>query len=213
MYTDEMQGTERCEQEFHMETKEESGKGKKIGLIIFLAFLLFYAPVQYLGMYRLLAEHKLPQGAEIVFGPKIGMVDCCSGCRLAIEEVYRIPMEQINKSSFGKTYGPNGDLVVETLGAREGIEQSGVRFLGDCESDCIYIYHYYDLQKLEGYRENDGYCYIHVWGRKYIGSESGLASILMCFSSVLGPFIALPVLFVILIKDMIKWILKKKRKI
>ena len=51
--------------------------------------------------------------------------------------------------------------------------------------------------RLPGYRDNDGYCYIHVWGRKYLGSGDSFTLYLF---SVISIFFILPavILYVVL---------------
>ena len=61
----ETQLTDLYEEGSNMETREENAKGKPMVLLIFLAFLLLYAPIQFLGAYRMIAGYKLPDGAEI----------------------------------------------------------------------------------------------------------------------------------------------------
>ena len=153
----------------------------------------------------------MPEGAEVVFETEVRMFECCGGCRLAIEEVYRVPLERANSIPFGQTYGQNGYLTVEPLGAEFGIEQPGVRFRKNYENDCSYIYHYGDLMDREGYQENDGYCYVHVWGRKRIGSEGGLGSWLIALSFLME-YLFPPILIVIIIVCVVKAVLKKRQQ-
>ena len=214
MYYDEAQPMDLKEDEVHdTEMKEGKTKGKLIGLIIFLAIFALYSPLQFLGMHRMLSEYKLPAGAEVVFKPKTILLDCCSACRLGIEEVYRIPVERANQIEYGETYGPQGRFVVEPLGAGEGIDQAGVHFGRTYESDCGYRYHYSDLMDWEGYRENDGYFYVHVWGRRVLGPADGFASFLICLSGLSGfvLILLLPILVLVFLVRIAKRAIKKRQ--
>ena len=145
-----------------------------IVLTIILAILELQFPIRDISMYRMMSKYKLPQGAEIVLKPRVGFFSCCAGDRLGIEEVFRVPVESVKDITFGRT---DDELIVEPLGWEYGIEQpgvSGISVHGGYESDCSYVYDYSDLIKIDDYQENDGYCYIHVWGRKYLGREEGL---------------------------------------
>ena len=196
MYCDEAEviGTERM---------EERTNRKPIGLIIFLAFLLLFAPLQFLGLYGMMAGYKLPNGAEMVYKPSISMFSCCAGDRLAIEEVYRVPLEKAASIQYGR----KANLIVEPWDKDSGSWPENVSVSGTFEHDCSYVYDYYRMW--DGSRENDGYFYVHVWGREYLGSEGSPVSMLICFS-VLSWFVFLLILPVLIIR-IVKRALKKRQ--
>ena len=202
----ETQLTDLYEEGSNMETREENAKGKPMVLLIFLAFLLLYAPIQFLGAYRMIAGYKLPDGAEMVYKPGVSMFSCCAGDRLAIEEVYRVPIEKAADIEYGK----KGNLIVEPWDRDGYTWPENVRVSGSYEHDCSYVYDYYRMW--DEVRENDGYFYIHVWGRKYLGSEGSPASMLLCFS-VLGIVFLLPALAVFFGVRLVKRILKKRQAV
>ena len=78
------------------------------------------------------------------------------------------------------------------------------------ERDCSYVYYYDDVENLSEYRDDDGYCYIHVWGREKLGSGEGLSFYLF---AVLSIFFILPiVLLYIVLRSLAYKIINKMQK-
>ena len=164
----------------------------KIALILFFGFMILYYAGTNMSMRGMLNSVRLPSYAERILQPKTGYFDCCAGARIGIEEVYRIPLDKVSDISYGEEKG----VVVEPYEESCLLNDLSVR-MNDFEHDCSYVYDYGDVMSLPGYRDNDGYCYIHVWGRKYLGSGDSFTLYLF---SVISIFFILPavILYVVL---------------
>ena len=105
--------------------------------------------------------------------------------------MYRIPADKARSISYGK----EGRVVVEPF--EYSCELNDLQVGGSgYESDCSYVYDYGDVMNLAGYRDDDGYLYVHVWGREYLGGEdSGILFYGLGWLS----FYAIPIVVVILI--------------
>lgn len=174
-----------------MKAKEVSPK-IKIALILFFGFMILYYAGTNMSMRGMLNSVRLPSYAERILPPKTGYFDCCAGARIGIEEVYRIPLDKVSDISYGEEKG----VVVEPYEESCLLNDLSVR-MNDFEHDCSYVYDYGDVMSLPGYRDNDGYCYIHVWGREYLGSGDSFTLYLFSFISI---FFILPavILYVVL---------------
>ena len=53
-----------------------------------------------------------------------------------------------------------------------------------------------DVMSRPGYSDDDGYCYIHVWGRKYLGAGDSFTLYLF---SVISIFFILPVVIIYMV--------------
>ena len=136
--------------------------------------------------------------------PKTGYFECCEGTRLGIEEVYRIPLDKVNDISYGKKR-----VVIETYEESCSLNNLNIEVKG-FERDCSYVYYYDDVENLSEYRDDDGYCYIHVWGREKLGSGEGLSFYLF---AVLSIFFILPiVLLYIVLRSLAYRIINKMQK-
>ncbi len=176
------------------ENKRMEETKMNMSLIVVLAIMGVLA-ISYLGakknLYGMLENVNMPASAELVLPQKTGVFSCCVGSRLGIEEVYRIPADKARSISYGK----EGRVVVEPF--EYSCELNDLQVGGSgYESDCSYVYDYGDVMKLAGYRDDDGYLYVHVWGREYLGGEdSGILFYGLGWLS----FYAIPVVVVILI--------------
>ena len=182
-------------------------KAGPVVLIFIIGIIVLYNLANYLSLYCMLFSFKLPQGAEVVYRPKTGIFECCAGCRSGIEEIYRVPLDQAGDIVYGKT----GSLVVEPWDRylESGKWPKNVRVSDSYEGDCSYVYDYHRMW--DGSFENDGYFYVHVWGRLYLGREGSAGSWMVAlFWLVL--FLLPPALIVIFVKEMIKRFLRKKKQ-
>lgn len=174
-----------------MKAKEVSPK-IRIALILFFGFMIIYYVGMNMSMRGMLNSVRLPSYAERILPPKTGYFDCCAGARIGIEEVYRIPLDKVSDIS----YGEKKSVVVEPYEESCLLNDLSVQ-MNDFEHDCSYVYDYGDVMSLPGYSEDDGYFYIHVWGRKYLGSGDSFTLYLF---SVISIFFILPavILYVVL---------------
>ena len=135
---------------------------------------------------------------------KTGYFECCEGARLGIEEVYRIPLDKVNDISYGKKR-----VVIEPYEESCSLNNLNIEVKG-FERDCSYVYYYDDVENLSEYRDDDGYCYIHVWGREKLGSGEGFSFYLF---AVLSIFFILPiVLLYIVLRSLAYKIINKMQK-
>lgn len=187
-----------------MKVKKTSPKTIVI-LVLFFGFMLLYLCVMNMNLHRKLDSVDMPSYAERVLGPKTGYFSCCAGQRLGIEEVYRIPLDKVNDISYGET----DSVVVEPFEESRCLHDLHVDISG-FEHDCSYVYDYGDVMNLPGYSDDDGYCYIHVWARIYLGSEDSFSLYLF---AILCLYIFLPLtLFYLIIKNLAYCIIRKIRK-
>ena len=187
--------------------RSEVEKKKKSKLLIFAVIILISFLYQ-LGLntelYAMMKKVQLPSKAEVVLPPQTGFFACCAGFRLGIEEVYRVPLEEANNYS----YGEKNRMVVEPFEEDCYLKnfQIGVRGF---EHDCSYVYYYSDVMQLEDYREDDGYLYCHVWGRKHMGPEDG-AEEWIYMISVLLVYVGTPILAILLFAKILAYFINKR---
>ena len=188
-----------------MKVKKTSPKTIVI-LILFFGFMLLYLLVMNMNLHRKLDSVEMPSYAERVLGPKTGYFSCCAGQRLGIEEVYRIPLDKVNDISYGET----DRVVVEPFEASCYLHDLHVNVSSGFEHDCSYVYDYGDVANIPGYSDDDGYCYIHVWARIYLGSEDSFSLYLFAIFCLI---FALPIIVVYLgLKNLAYCIIQKTRK-
>ena len=173
-----------------MKGKETSPK-MKIALILFFGFMIIYYVGMNMSMHGMLNSVRLPSYAERILPPRTGYFDCCAGARIGIEEVYRIPLDKVNDIS----YGEKKSVVVEPYEESCLLNDLSVRVSG-FEHDCSYVYDYGDVMSRPGYSDDDGYWYIHVWGRKYLGAGDSFTLYLF---SVISIFFILPVVIIYMV--------------
>ena len=186
-----------------MKAKEVSPK-IRIALILFFGFMIIYYVGMNMSMRGMLNSVRLPSYAERILPPKTGYFDCCAGARIGIEEVYRIPLDKVSDISYGEEKG----VVVEPYEESCLLNDLSVR-MNDFEHDCSYVYDYGDVMSQPGYRDDDGYCYIHVWGRKHLGSGDGFS--LYLFSAISIFFILPVVVLYIVLKKLAHKLINKLR--
>ncbi|MCR5209675.1 MAG: hypothetical protein K6C99_05660 [Lachnospiraceae bacterium] len=180
-------------------------KKRMIVLAIYFGFMIIY----YFGINQSLSlklnSVSMPSYAERVLPPKKGYFACCAGSRVGMEEVYRIPKDKVNDISYGEI----NRVVVEPFNESLYLNDLQVS-VGGFESDCSYVYDYGDVVSLPEYRDDDGYCYIHVWGREYLGSGDGFTLYLLAIFSI---YLVLPiVVFVIALKLLVYKVKNRKQK-
>ncbi len=165
-------------------------KKRMIVLVLFFGFMILYYVGTNMSLHGMLNSVSLPSYAELVLPPKIGYFDCCAGTRLGIEEVYRVPKERANDIS----YGEKKRVVVEPYEESCYLNDLNIVVSG-FEHDCSYVYYYGDVMSLPEYHDDDGYCYIHVWGRKYLGSGDRFTLYMLAVISI---FFVLPIVILYL---------------
>ena len=188
--------------------KEKLDKEKTyISLIMLIAVLGVFALIHLetgKNLHRMMDNVNMPAGAELVLPQKTRIFACCGGSRLGIEEVYRIPADQARSIS----YGEKDRVVVEPF--EYSCELNGLYIgLNGYEHDCSYVYDYGDVMDLAGYRDDDGYLYVHVWGREHLGGED--SGVLLYGLSLLSLY-AFPAAVVILVLKFLIDKMKKKRE-
>ena len=173
-------------------------KKRIIVLLMFFGFMIIYYVGTNMSLYGMLNSVSLPSYAERVLPPKTGYFACCIGSRLGIEEVYRVPKDRANDIN----YGEEKRVVVEPY--EESCYLNGLDItVRGFEHDCSYVYTYGNVMSLPGYRDDDGYCYIHVWGRKYLGSGDGITLYMLAVISI---YLGLPIVVLYMV---LKWLTYK----
>ena len=175
-----------------------------IALALFFGFMILYYAGMNISIHGMLNSIRLPSYAELILPPKTGYFDCCTGARIGIEEVYRIPLDKVSDIS----YGEKKHVVVEPYEESCLLNELSIR-MNDFEHDCSYVYDYGDVMSQPGYRDDDGYCYIHVWGRKHLGSGDGFS--LYLFSAISIFFILPVVVLYIVLKKLAHKLINKLR--